>query len=171
MKLSSKAESIHARINSKTTKLGDLRNIAKDIKKDHQLAMELWSISEYLPRQLAILIMDPKLLSQELIDNLDQDIQHHMQEERLQLIDWLMANQLSKVHSPLNFWFFTFYSLFNGRKQGFGIGRRCLPHPPQTTLVIPKNSSLKYRRAIFPRLHEGNSFFVFRKLVGHQPIY
>ena len=79
-----------------TTRLGDLRKIAKDIKKDHQLAMELWSTREYLTRQLAILIMDSKLLSQELIDQLDKDIQDHPIEERHQLIDWLMANQLAK---------------------------------------------------------------------------
>ncbi len=96
MKLSSKAVNIHDQVNRKTTKLGDLRKIAKDIKKDHQLAMELWSTGEYLPRQLATLIMDPKLLLQDLINKLDQDIQNHMLEERLQLIDWLMANQLSK---------------------------------------------------------------------------
>jgi 3-methyladenine DNA glycosylase AlkD len=96
MKLSSKAQNIYTQINSTTTKLGDLRNIAKEIKKDHSLAMELWSTGEYLPRQLSILIMDPKLLSQEVIDTLDKDIQQHETEERLQLIDWLMANQLSK---------------------------------------------------------------------------
>jgi len=96
MKRSSKAEKIYAQIDSKTTKLGDLRKVANGIKKDHQLAMELWSTGEYLPRQLAILIMDKKLLSQELIDQLDKDIQKHVEEERHQLIDWLMANQLSK---------------------------------------------------------------------------
>ena len=96
MKLSTKAENIFPQINSKTTKLGDLRKIAAEIKKDHQLAMELWSTGEYLPRQLAILIMDAKLLSQELINKLDKDMQDHTREERNQLIDWLMANQLSK---------------------------------------------------------------------------
>lgn len=96
MKLSSRAQNIYAQINSKVTKLGDLRKIAKDIKKDHQLAMELWSTGEYLPRQLAILIMDARLLSQEFIDKLDHDIQTHVLEQRLQLIDWLLANQLSK---------------------------------------------------------------------------
>lgn len=96
MKLSSKAESIYAQVNKETTKLGDLRTIAKDIKKDHQLAMELWATGEFLHRQLAILIMDPKLLSRESIDRLDKDIQAHIPEERLQLIDWLMANQLMK---------------------------------------------------------------------------
>ena len=96
MELSSKAKYIYAQIKSKITKLGELRSIAKDIKKDHQLAMELWSTGGYLPRQLAILILDAKLLPQELIDKLDHDIQAHVPEERTQLIDWLMANQLAK---------------------------------------------------------------------------
>lgn len=76
--------------------LGELRLLAKDIKKDHELAMELWSSGEFLPRQLAILIMDKKLLTQELINKLDKDIQKHKLNEQTQLIDWLMANQFSK---------------------------------------------------------------------------
>jgi len=95
MKLSSKANSIYSLIN-KNTKLGDLRKIAKEIKKDHELAMELWSTTELLPRQLAILIMDKKRLSQDEINRLDNDIKKHDFDERNQLIDWLMANQLSK---------------------------------------------------------------------------
>lgn len=96
MTLQTKAQSIYSRIDSKTTKLGDLRKIAKEIKKDHPLAMELWSTREFLPRQLAILIMDPKLMSQNLIDKLDQDIQNHDEDEKLHLMDWLLANQLMK---------------------------------------------------------------------------
>lgn len=95
MKYSSQAQDILDQISAKT-RLGDLRKIAKEIKKDHELAMELWSIGQFLPRQLAILIMDKKQLSQELINKLDQDIQQHSEDEKLQLIDWLMANQLSK---------------------------------------------------------------------------
>ena len=95
MKLSSPAENVLAQINAKT-KLGDLRKIAKDIKKDHELAMELWSTMKFLPRQLAILIMDNKLLSQDLIDKLNKDMHAHSYDERNQLMDWLMANQLSK---------------------------------------------------------------------------
>ncbi|MCH5715521.1 DNA alkylation repair protein [Niabella hibiscisoli] len=40
--------------------------------------------------------MDNKLLSQEVINELDKDMQTHSSEERNQLIDWLMANQLTK---------------------------------------------------------------------------
>ncbi len=95
MKCSSKAENILLQINSKT-KLGDLRKIAKDIKKDHELAMELWLTEEFLPRLLAILIMDKKLLSQEVLNKLDKDMQTHTFDERNNLMDWLMANQLTK---------------------------------------------------------------------------
>ncbi len=95
MKLSSKAENILNQINSKT-KLGDLRKIAKEIKKDHGLALELWSTGELLPRQLATLIMDNKVLTQNLIDKLDKEMQDHPFNERNQLMDWFMANQLTK---------------------------------------------------------------------------
>lgn len=95
MKSSNKAESILQQINSQT-KLGDLRNIAKEIKKDHSLAMELWATGQFMPRQLAILIMDGKLITQDLIAQLDRDIQTHSFDERNQLTDWLMANQLTK---------------------------------------------------------------------------
>lgn len=96
MNLSDKAENIYSRINRKDTRLGELRKVAKEIKKDHKLAMELWSTGDFLPRQLAILIMDKKKLSQDLIDELVNDMQNHPLNERTQLIDWLMANQFTK---------------------------------------------------------------------------
>lgn len=95
MKSSPKAANILNQINS-TTKLGDLRTMAKEIKKDHNLAMELWSAGGFMPRQLAILIMDNKAFSQDLIDRLDNDMQAHPLQERTHLMDWLMANQLVK---------------------------------------------------------------------------
>lgn len=102
MKHSPKAENIPAQINT-TTKLGDIQKIAGTIKKDHELAMELWSTQKFLPRQLAILIMDKKQLTQQVIDRLDKDIQQHTFNEKLQLMDWLMANQLSKDKSTIAF--------------------------------------------------------------------
>ena len=96
MELSSKAKKIYNQIDKETTKLGDLRKIAKELKKDHELALELWSTEEFLPRQLAILIIDNKLLNQEVINKLDNDIQKHGFDEQIHLMDWLMANQLTK---------------------------------------------------------------------------
>lgn len=96
MKLSTQAEDILKQISEKNTKLGNLRTIAKGIKTEHTLAMELWSTEHFFARLLAILLMDKKLLTEEVIDDLVNDINQHNQIERLQLIDWLMANQLSK---------------------------------------------------------------------------
>ncbi|TXK33811.1 DNA alkylation repair protein [Pontibacter qinzhouensis] len=96
MNLSTEARAIHSQVNAKSTKLGDLKKIAKEIKKDHELAMELWSTREYFARLLAILIMDKKLLTQELVDKLDKEMQTHTFDEKNHLMEWLMANQLTK---------------------------------------------------------------------------
>ena len=96
MQISSQAQEIHAQIEKDDTKLGDLRKIAKEIKKDHALAMELWSTAGFFSRQLAILIMDKKMIDQAFVDQFDQDIQALDIESRNQLTDWFMANQLSK---------------------------------------------------------------------------
>ncbi|MHA6261153.1 DNA alkylation repair protein [Sporosarcina sp. CAU 1771] len=95
VKQSSKVEEILAQINSKTM-LGELRKIAKDIKKDHELAMELWSSEAFLPRLLAILIMDKNLLTEDILNEMDKDMEMHTFDERNNLMDWLMANHLTK---------------------------------------------------------------------------
>jgi 3-methyladenine DNA glycosylase AlkD len=96
MILSKKARKINVEISEEGTRLGDLRIIAKEIKKDHELAKELWSTGKLLARLLAILIMDKKELNFDVIENLIKDIQNHQLDECLQLADWLMANQLTK---------------------------------------------------------------------------
>lgn len=103
MALSSKAQKIFTQINNENTKLGDLRAIAKEIKKDHELAMELWNTKAFFPQQLAILIMDKKQLSIDLIDKFEKDMQHHAFKTRNHLIDWLMANQLMKDKKTIAF--------------------------------------------------------------------
>lgn len=95
MKNSVKADKILAQMGS-NTKLGDLRKLAKEIEKNHALAMELWATELFLPRQLAILIMDNKLLDNTIIHGLTGDMYIHPATERNQLMDWLMANQLTK---------------------------------------------------------------------------
>ena len=97
-----KKEDILMQLNNPPTSLGDLRKIAKDIKKDHALAMELWDTEIYLARLLSILIMDKNMLTQELIDKLDKDSEEYNTSERNQLIDWLMANQLAKSKKTIS---------------------------------------------------------------------
>lgn len=101
MEHSRKFQDILAQINSQTN-FGDLRKIAKIIKKDHELALELWATGKFLPRQLAILIMDKKLLTQDLVDKLYQDIQTHSSDDRIHLTDWFFANQLTKGKDTIN---------------------------------------------------------------------
>lgn len=96
MKRSPRASAIRDQVHD-TTKLGDLRSLAKEIGTDHDLALELWSTGVLPARLLAILIMDKKRLSQELVDALDRDVQIHAAEDRVKLFDWLMANQLAKT--------------------------------------------------------------------------
>src|SRR5436190_6412 len=96
MPLSARAKKLVAEITSGNVKLGDLRTHGKEIKKDHALAMELWSTGEFYPRLLATLIFDSKLLAANVIDQLAADMLRHDSVERCQLADWLLANQLSK---------------------------------------------------------------------------
>lgn len=96
MTLSKKAQAITLEISKTETKLGDLRVIAQEIKKDQQLAEELWNTGNFNARLLAILIFDTKALNADFINTLFKDIDIHKGDERLQLTDWLLANQLTK---------------------------------------------------------------------------
>lgn len=96
MALSARAQKLVSGITSENVKLGDLKAHGKEIKKDHALAMELWSTGKYYPRLLATLIFDSKLLAENVIDQLAADMLQHDADERCQLADWLLANQLAK---------------------------------------------------------------------------
>lgn len=93
--VSEQSAEILSKINE-SRKLGELREIAKKIKIDHDLASDLWSSGQYLPRMLSILIMDKKRLNEESIDQLILDMGAHSEAQRIQLMDWFMANQLLK---------------------------------------------------------------------------
>jgi 3-methyladenine DNA glycosylase AlkD len=96
MALSPRAKKLFAEISDGKPKLGDLKQRGKEIKKDHELAMELWATGDCNARLLSTLIFDPKLLTAGVIDQLAADMLSHGPEERCQLADWLLANQLSK---------------------------------------------------------------------------
>lgn len=96
MALSTEAEKLVAETTTENVKLGDIKKRGAEIRKDHDLAMELWSTGEFYPRLLATLIFDRKLLSEEVIDRLASDMLRHDAAERAQLADWLLANQLAK---------------------------------------------------------------------------
>jgi len=100
MTLSNKAQEIYNSI-TEDTKMGDLKKLAKVIKKDHELAMELWSTEGYLPRMLSVLIMDKSILTQSLIEGLVKNLAIQTYDERNQITEWLMANQLMKSKATI----------------------------------------------------------------------
>jgi len=102
MALSTRARKLVSEVTDGKVKLGDIKARGKEIKKDHKLAMELWSTGDYYPRLLSTQIFDKKLLTQIAINQLATDILGHDKEERNQLTDWLLASQLMKDKSIIS---------------------------------------------------------------------
>lgn len=96
------ASQIIVQLDIPTTKLVDLRILAKDIKVNHELAMLLWDSEKIYPRHLAILIIDKNKISQEKINRFVQDISIHDIDIQTQLMDWFMANQFIKNKKLIN---------------------------------------------------------------------
>ena len=69
MALSAQAREIVSEFSAQKPKLGDIKKRAKAIKKNHELAVELWATGGHFPRLLATLIFDKKLLTEESIEN------------------------------------------------------------------------------------------------------
>ncbi|HYE60418.1 MAG TPA: hypothetical protein VD997_00350 [Phycisphaerales bacterium] len=91
-----KAQKLAAQLDKPATKMGDIKKLGAEIKKDHALAMELWGTGLFHARLLATLIFDKKLLTQEAIDRLAADLRSHENSERNNISEWLLANQLMK---------------------------------------------------------------------------
>lgn len=91
------AKKIAAQLKADGTKMGDIKKLAKTIKRDHALAMKLWATGGFHARLLATLIFDKKLLDQQAIDALAADLlEQEDATERNRVSEWLMANQLMK---------------------------------------------------------------------------
>lgn len=95
MSLSTRAKQLISRL-GKNPKRGDIKKLGKDIKTNHELAMELWAHGAFPPRLLSTLIFDKKRLTETDIGKLANDLLGHDEDERNQLSDWLLANQLTK---------------------------------------------------------------------------
>jgi 3-methyladenine DNA glycosylase AlkD len=67
-------------------KMGDIRTIAKKIKTDHDLGLQLWQTGNLDAMLLATLILRPKLLSQEQLEAMVAVVTYSW------LADWLMTN-------------------------------------------------------------------------------
>ena len=64
-------------------KLGDIRKLAKEIKSNHGLALELWKTENFDARMLATLIVKPKELTAEALDAMVRSVKY------ARVSDWL----------------------------------------------------------------------------------
>jgi 3-methyladenine DNA glycosylase AlkD len=67
-------------------KMGDIRAIAKSIKTNHELGLELWASGNLEAMLLATLILKPKQLSEEDVERMAGSVTYAW------LADWLMSN-------------------------------------------------------------------------------
>lgn len=95
MTLSKRAQEAVATL-AEGTQYGEIKKLAKQLKRDHPLAQELWSTGSYRPRLLATLIFDKAQLTEDALRELAADILEHPEDERYQLGGWLLGNQLTK---------------------------------------------------------------------------
>lgn len=90
-----KVRAIHVRHGSGDdlygVKLGDIRSLAKAIKTDHDLALDLWATGNFEARLLGILLMKPKALSAGQLDALVRS------NAASQVSDWLNS-YIVKAH-------------------------------------------------------------------------
>lgn len=96
MSHSKKAEKYLKLLSGDAVLSGEIKKLAKEIKKDHELAIELWDSKKYYPRMLAVLILDKKLLDDELLERILGEVVIHEEKQQTNIVDWLMANQLMK---------------------------------------------------------------------------
>lgn len=96
MPLSDRAAALADQVTPEDTRMSQIRALAKTIKTDHALALELWSTEHVRSRQLAVLLFDKKKLDEELVDSLCADLAVHPEKHQTNIMEWLMVNQLSK---------------------------------------------------------------------------
>ena len=72
-------------------KLGDIRKLAKKIKTNHALALELWETENFDAQMLAILIINPKELTADKLDLLVKSMKYD------RVADW-MSSYVVKLH-------------------------------------------------------------------------
>lgn len=94
--LSERANTYLEKLDQEEIPMGKVKALAKEVKKDHPLAMELWSTAKYYPRLFAVLIMDKKELDEPLIEMLMEDLSTHPEKDALRISEWFLANQLVK---------------------------------------------------------------------------
>lgn len=81
----------NVRQNQYGVKLGDLRKVAKKIKTNHALALELWATENFDAQMIAMLIINPKQLTSDKLDTMVRAVKY------TRVADWLNS-YVVKLH-------------------------------------------------------------------------
>lgn len=73
-----------------------LRALAKELKKNHPLAVELWKSGGFSARMLSFLLLDLKAVDVAALESMIADLEKAEGKEQSQLLDWLIANVVMK---------------------------------------------------------------------------
>jgi 3-methyladenine DNA glycosylase AlkD len=84
-------------IDGESTRMAEIRDLAKRLGNDHGLAMRLWPEDRVNAKLLAILVMEKKQITVEALDRLIADIETLDRDAQDKLCDWLLANQLMYI--------------------------------------------------------------------------
>lgn len=96
MTISSRAKALIEEFSTGGHARGAIKKRAKEIKTDHALALELWESGAFQPRMLAVLLMDRKQITGEMVEALAADLDAGPEKDATHISEWLLANQLMK---------------------------------------------------------------------------
>lgn len=96
MSSATEAQALLERLDSTRPNNTGIRNIAKEIGKNAELATHLWKSGGFSARMLSFLILDLKAVDVPRIEGMIADLEAADGKEQSQLLDWLIANVIMK---------------------------------------------------------------------------
>lgn len=96
MSSATEAQALLERLDSTRPNNTGIRNIAKEIGKNVELATHLWKSGGFSARMLSFLILDLKAVDVPRIEGMIADLEAVDGKEQSQLLDWLIANVIMK---------------------------------------------------------------------------
>lgn len=89
-------KAIYTRLSENVIGSTEIRNVAKDMGRDHDFGLLLWKDGQLNHRMLAVLILDIKQLDPATVDRMIVDLERFPVSEQVRLSDWLIANLIMK---------------------------------------------------------------------------
>jgi 3-methyladenine DNA glycosylase AlkD len=102
MSAATEAQALLERLESTRPNNTEIRNLAKELGKNAELAAQLWTHGGFSARMLSLLILDLKAVDVPYIERMIGDLEAADGKEQSQLLDWMIANVIMKKASLKN---------------------------------------------------------------------